>query len=200
MMPEFEVKKIDGAQMVKELQSEVYFYTLEAYANLSDNELRDIEQKAREAVEGNPGDQVPSKYQILDLGIVGAKGIRGQYLIPAELAFYWLMTDCRTKAMLIGGETLAEAVKAQFNAIEEPIRQGKTVRLKEGVKPVPVLEFHKHHEHFNTGDLGIVLEYPTPQIYAGYPENDAIILFKRWGKKEPLKVRVNINDLELMED
>lgn len=199
-MPEFEVKEIDGTQIVKDLQSEVYFYTVEAYAKLSDNQLRNIEHKAKEAVEGNPGDRVPSKYQILDLGIIGVKGIRGRYLIPAELVFYWLMTDCRTKAMLIGTEALAEAVKAQFKAIGKSIKQGKTVRLKEGVEPVAALEFHKNHTHFEQGENGIVLENPTPQIYAGYPDDDVMLLVKKPGNENPYWMRVNIKDIELVED
>ena len=124
-MIEYEVRETDGAQIVYEKQTEVYFLTSESYAKQSGHSVRDVERKAREAVEGNPGDRVPSKYQILDLGIVGIKGIRGRYLIPAELVFYWLMTDCRTEAMLIGGEALAEAIKTQFKAIGEPIKQGE---------------------------------------------------------------------------
>lgn len=198
-MSRFEVREKDGSQIVKDTETDVYYLPLDTYAKQVGQEIHDLIPEVRYILESYHKDDQDFN-GVVDLGLSPLKGINSRYLIPANLVFVWMLSHCRSKALEIGCFAMTEAVKHQFKSAGEVIRQGKKVRLREGAKPVQVLEFHRHHEHFRREDIGTVLEYPTPRLYAGYSDDDAMLLVKKWGKKEPLKVRVNIKDLELMED
>jgi hypothetical protein len=198
-MPKFELREKDGSQIVRDTETDVYYLPLDTYAKQVGLEVHDLIAEVRYILESYHKDDQDFD-QVLDLGSLPIKGVDSRYLIPANLVFVWMLSHCRTKAIELGSCAMTEEVKYQFASIGDPIKVNKKVRLKEGVKPVPALEVHKNYAHFQQGEIGIVFENPTPQLYAGYPKDDVMLLVRKPGTQNPYKVRVNIKDLELMED
>lgn len=105
-MQNYRSVEVDGIQIVQNLGTKVFYLTIYGYAKMAEVDLVTVERKARNEVESN---------KVLDLGRNGLEGVRGRYLIPAELIFTWLMTDSPLKAVLIGTEGLAASIAEMFS-------------------------------------------------------------------------------------
>lgn len=202
-MNRYESREPDGFPIVLDKQTGAYYLTVYSYAKMAEKKVIDIEEKCGiQVAEQKKEEPQKDTYQVVYLGKDGEIGVRGRYLIPTKLAFNWLVVDCMVKALMMGGEALDSAAIYQFKSVIPDIKQGDTVRLKQDSEPVPVTDFNKQPKSYylEREDLAKVLEYPTPPIYAGDPTDDAILLVRKWGNPEPLQVRVNISQLELMEE
>ena len=105
-MQSYKLVEVDGIQIVQNLDTKVFYLTIYGYARMAEIDAVTVERKARNEVGNN---------KVLDLECDGLEGIRGRYLIPAELIFTWLMTDSPLKAVLIGTEGLAVSIAEMFS-------------------------------------------------------------------------------------
>lgn len=79
------------------------------YAKMASADPEAIEQKVRsEIVRG-----------VVDLGTEGVEGIQGRYLIPTEVVFIWLMTDCPIKSVMIGREAVVGSMRDRFYELKQ---------------------------------------------------------------------------------
>lgn len=105
-MQNYKSVEYDGIQIVQNLDTKVFYLTTCGYAKAAEVDPATVERKARNEVKNN---------KVLDLGRNGLDGVKGRYLIPAELIFTWLMTDSPFKAVLIGTEGLAVSIAEMFS-------------------------------------------------------------------------------------
>lgn len=104
-MQNYKSVEVDGMQIVQNLDTKVFYLTIYGYAKAAEVDPVTVERKACSEVENN---------KVLDLGRNGLEGVKGRYLIPAELIFTWLMTDLPLKAISIGTEGLATSIAEMF--------------------------------------------------------------------------------------
>lgn len=75
------------------------------------------------------------------------------------------------------------------------LREGDSVKLKAGVKPIEVLDFHYFKQYFDSADVGTVhtVRSARMRVKAGCGDYQTVVSFKKDGVD--MTVRVETKDL-----
>lgn len=116
-MRQYEVKEQNNLFLVLDKETGLYYLTDACYSEIAGRSLVSVEDKCRHRVIQQAKDfSIENTYQVVYLGKNGQEGIKGRFLIPARLAFNWLVVDNLPKALMIGGEALNKTIIETFES------------------------------------------------------------------------------------